>query len=121
MSETATFRTRTTKGFPRWSMTRYAAARPNMAPASHSTPRASPKRVVNAAQSKPISQTSQRNNVIPEPSRLSAHPHPRDQISIARGTRLTQPHARSFIGGFRTTAPVQAASSRMAVIRNPSQ
>src|SRR5580692_1144764 len=30
MSETATFRTRTTKGFPRWSMTRYAAARPNM-------------------------------------------------------------------------------------------
>jgi hypothetical protein len=28
MSETATFRTRTTKGFPRWSMTRYAAARP---------------------------------------------------------------------------------------------
>src|SRR3979490_3514654 len=37
MSETATFRTRTTKGFPRWSMTRYAAARPNTGPASHST------------------------------------------------------------------------------------
>jgi len=29
--------------------------------------------------------------------------------------------AVSFIGGFRTTAPVQAASSRSAVIRNPSQ
>src|ERR1700682_3316910 len=74
MSETATFRTRTTKGFPRWSMTGYAAARPNIGPASHSTPRASPKRVVNAAQSKPISQTSRRNNVIPEPSRLP-HTH----------------------------------------------
>ena len=72
MSATATFRT--AKGFPRWSATRYAAARPNIGPASHSTPRASPKRVVNAAQSKPISQTSQRNNVIPEPSRL---PHTR--------------------------------------------
>ncbi len=70
MSETATFHTRTTKGFPRWSMTGYAAARPNIGPASHSTPPASPKRVVNAAQSKPISQTSRRNNVIPEPSRL---------------------------------------------------
>src|SRR6266436_8607055 len=70
MSETATFHTRTTKGFPRWSMTGYAAARPNIGPASHSTPPASPKRVVNAAQSKPISQTSRRNNVIPELSRL---------------------------------------------------
>jgi hypothetical protein len=74
MSETATCRTRTTKGFPRWSITRYAAARPNMASALHSTPRASPKRVVNAAQSKPISQTSRRNNVIPKPSRL-LHTH----------------------------------------------
>src|ERR1700731_3589352 len=74
MSETATSRTRTTKGFPRWSMTGYAAARPNMGPASHSTPRASPKRAVNAAQLKPISQTSRRNNVIPEPSRLP-HTH----------------------------------------------
>src|ERR1700731_37933 len=72
--ENEAFRTRTTKGFPRWSMTRYAAARPNMGPASHSTPRASPKRVVNAAQSKPISQTSRHNNVVPEPSRLP-HTH----------------------------------------------
>ncbi len=29
MSETATFRTPTTKRFPRWSMTGYAVARPN--------------------------------------------------------------------------------------------
>src|ERR1700736_6755737 len=33
--------------------------------------------------------------------------------------RRTQPHAPSFIGGFRTTVPVQAAASRSAVIRNP--
>jgi hypothetical protein len=74
MSETATFRTPTTKGFPRWSITGCAAARPNTCPALYSAPRASPKRVVNAAQSKPISQTSRRNNVIPEPSRLP-HTH----------------------------------------------
>ena len=74
MSETATFRTRTTKGFPRWSMTRYAAARPNIGPASHSTPRASPKRVVNAAQSKPIGQTGGHDNVFPEPCRLPHTP-----------------------------------------------
>ena len=76
MSETATFRTRTTKGFPRWSMTRYAAARPNMGPASHSTPRASPKRVVNAAQSKPISQTGALNHLIPDaPADFASHRH----------------------------------------------
>jgi hypothetical protein len=74
MSETATFSTPITKGLPRWSMTRYAAARPNTGPALHSAPRASPKRIVNAAPSKPISQTSGRNNVIPEPSRLP-HTH----------------------------------------------
>jgi hypothetical protein len=73
MSETATFRTRTTNGFPRWSMTGYAAARPNTCPALHSAPRASPKRV-NATQSKPISQTCGHNNVIPEPRRLP-HTH----------------------------------------------
>ncbi len=67
MSETATFRT--AKGFPRWSMTRYAAARPNTWPASHSLPLASPKRIVNA-QSKPISQTGGHDNVFPEPCRL---------------------------------------------------
>ena len=76
MSETATFRTRTTKGFPRWSMTRYAAARPNMGPASHSTPRASPKRIVNATQSQPISRTCGHNNVSTEPRRLP-HAHSR--------------------------------------------
>ena len=71
MSETETFRT--ANGFPRWSMTRYAAARPNTWPALHSAPRASPKRTVNA-QSKPVSQTGGRNNVIPEPRRLP-HTH----------------------------------------------
>jgi hypothetical protein len=33
---------------------------------------------------------------------------------------ITQLLARSFPGGFRTTAPVQVASSRWTVIRNPS-
>jgi hypothetical protein len=70
MSETATFRTRTTKGFPPWSMARYAAARPNTSPALHSAPRASPKRIVNATQSKPIGQTSAHCNVISKPRRL---------------------------------------------------
>lgn len=71
MSTTATFRT--AKGFPRWSATRYAAARPNTGPALHSALRASAKRIVNA-QSKPISQTGGHNNAIPEPSRLP-HTH----------------------------------------------
>jgi hypothetical protein len=75
MSETATFRTQTTKRFPRWSITGYAAARPNTCPALHSAPRASPKRV-NATQSKPIGQTCGHNNVVPEPRRLP-HTHSR--------------------------------------------
>jgi hypothetical protein len=70
MSETATFRTRTTKGFPRWSITGCADARPNTSPALHSAPRASPKRIVNATQSKPISQTCGHNNVSAEPADL---------------------------------------------------
>jgi hypothetical protein len=74
MSETATSRTPTTKVFPRWSMTRYAAARPNRCPALHSAPRPSPKRIVNATQSKLISQTSGHNSVIPQPRRLP-HTH----------------------------------------------
>jgi len=44
--------------------------------ALHSAPRASPKRIVNAVQSKPISQTSGHNNLIPEPRRLP-HTHSR--------------------------------------------
>jgi hypothetical protein len=76
MSDTATFRTPTTKRFPRWSMTGYAAARPNTCPALHSAPRASPKPIVNATQSRPISQTSGHNNVIPKPRRLP-HTHSR--------------------------------------------
>src|ERR1700675_4718564 len=75
MSETATFRTQTTKRFPRWSITGYAAARPNTCPALHSAPRASPKRV-NATQSKPIGKTCGHNNVVPEPRRLP-HTHSR--------------------------------------------
>ena len=73
MIKTATFRTQTTKDFPRWSTTRYAAARPNTWPALHSAPRASPKPTVNA-QSKPSSQTGGHNNVIPKPRRLP-HTH----------------------------------------------
>src|SRR5450432_790479 len=42
----------------------------------------------------------------------------RDQIAIARRPP-TQPPARSFTGGFRTTAAVQAEASRWAVIRTP--
>jgi hypothetical protein len=76
MSETAKFRTPTTKGFPRWSMTGYAAARPNTCLALHSVPRVSSKRTVNAAQSKPIGQTSGHNNVIPAFRRLP-HIHSR--------------------------------------------
>ncbi len=64
MSETATFRTPTTKRFPLWSKTGYAAARPNTCPAWHSAPRASQKPIVNAIQSKPSSQTCEHNNVI---------------------------------------------------------
>ena len=119
MSETETFRTRITKGFPRWSTTRCAADRPNTCPALHSAPRASPKRIADGTQSKPIGpnlRAKQRHRAPP----TSAHPQPSNQISIARGRRPTQPHARSFTGGFRTTAPVQAELSRWAVIRNPS-
>jgi hypothetical protein len=64
MNETATVRTPTIKGFPRWSMTGYAAARPDTGPALHSAPQASPKRIVNVTQSKPISRTCEPNNVI---------------------------------------------------------
>jgi hypothetical protein len=69
MSKTATFHIRATKRVPRWSMTRYAAARPSTWLALHSAPHASPKPIVNATQSKPISQTCGHNNLIPEPRR----------------------------------------------------
>ena len=69
MSETATLRPPTTKRFARWSMTGYAAARPNPCPASHSAPRASPKPIVNATQSKPIGRICG-HDVIPEPRLL---------------------------------------------------
>src|SRR5713101_3587662 len=76
MSETATVRTRITKGFLCWSMSRYATARPNTGPAPHSAPRVFPKRTFNAAQSKLINQTSGHNNVISELRRLP-HAHSR--------------------------------------------
>jgi hypothetical protein len=76
MSKTATFRTRTIKGFSRWSMTGYAAARPNTCPALHSAPPASPKRTVNATQSVPINRTCRHNNPSPKPRRLP-HAHGR--------------------------------------------
>ncbi len=78
MSETTTFRTRATNGFLRWSMSRYATARPNTCPALHSAPRVCvfPKRTFNAAQSKLINQTSGHNNVISELRRLP-HAHSR--------------------------------------------
>jgi hypothetical protein len=74
MSKTATFHIRATKRVPRWSMTRYAAARPSTWLALHSAPHASPKPIVNATQSKPISQTCGHNNLIPEPRRLPHTP-----------------------------------------------
>ena len=77
MSKTATFRTPTTKRFLRWSITGYAAARLNTCPALHSAPRASPKRIVNATQSQPISRTCGHNNVSTEPRRLP-HTHSRE-------------------------------------------
>jgi hypothetical protein len=76
MSETATVRLSTTKRFPRWSMTGYAAARPNTCPALHSAPRASPKPIVNVTHSKPIGRICSHNNVIPEPRHL-LHIHSR--------------------------------------------
>ena len=76
MSKTATFRTPTTKGFPRWSMTGHADARPNISPTRHSVPPASQEPIVNAAQSKLINQTSGHNNVISELRRLP-HAHSR--------------------------------------------
>jgi hypothetical protein len=74
MSETATFRTPTTNRLPRWSLTRYAAARPSTCQALHSAPHASAKHIVNATQSKSISQTRGHNNLIPEPRRLPHTP-----------------------------------------------
>ena len=57
------------------------------------------------------------------PPATTAPPHPprRDQIPIACGNAAPKLPAGSFPGGFRTTAPVPAATSRWAVIRNPSQ
>jgi hypothetical protein len=64
----------------------------------------------------PKPQIIARNRVRPrrshKPSRSNLHSAPQPPASLT---------AVSFPGGFRTPAPVQAASSRWAVIRNPSQ
>ena len=64
----------------------------------------------------PKPQIIARNRVRPrrshKPSRSNLHSAPQPPASLT---------AVSFPGGFRTPAPVQAASSRLAVIRNPSQ
>src|SRR4249919_2885742 len=63
----------------------------------------------------PKPQIIARNRVRPrrshKPSRSNLHSAPQPPVSLT---------AVSFPGGFRTPAPVQAASSRWAVIRNPS-
>jgi hypothetical protein len=64
----------------------------------------------------PKPQIIARNRVRPrrsrKPSRSNLHSAPQPPVSLT---------AVSFPGGFRTPAPVQAASSRWAIIRNPSQ
>jgi hypothetical protein len=63
----------------------------------------------------PKPQIIARNRVRPrrshKPSRSNLHSAPQPPVSLT---------AVSFPGGFRTPAPVQAASSRWAAIRNPS-
>jgi hypothetical protein len=63
----------------------------------------------------PKPQIIARNRVRPrrshKPSRSNLHSAPQPPVSLT---------AVSFPGGFRTPAPVQAASSRWAIIRNPS-
>ena len=51
-------------------------------------------------------------------SHLPPHSNPHNR---ERGTFRAPSPAGSFLGGFRTTAPVLAAPSRSAVIRNPQQ
>jgi hypothetical protein len=76
---------------------------------------------------KPSSWVLERSRSDPQraqsPDRASApcvKPHRRGQIAIAHGNVPASLPAGSFPGGFRTTAPVPAESSRWAVIRNPS-
>jgi Phage integrase, N-terminal SAM-like domain len=53
-----------------------------------------------------------------DPSHLPCHPNPHNRV---RSTFRAPLPAGSFFGGFRTTAPMLAAPSRLAVIRNPEQ
>src|SRR6202022_2899786 len=76
----------------------------------------------------PSSATRPANSVSPKPqiiARNRARPRRSHKPSRSNLHSAPQPPASltavSFPGGFRTPAPVQAASSRWAVIRNPSQ
>ena len=65
--------------------------------------------------------TSRRNHLTASSRSLAVHRQRRDQIAIARRQQRRASLSRGFLpGGFRTTAPVPAESSRWAVIRNPS-
>ena len=79
------------------------------------------KRIVIGAQASPR-HTSARHHLTATLSRLASTVKHRDQIAIARASP-SAPHLPRVpsLGGFRTTAPVPAESSRWAVIRNPSQ
>jgi hypothetical protein len=69
MSTIATSPTRTAERLSRWSLAGNTCARPDSGPQRHSTPHASPKRIVNGAQSKPIAQTRS-HHLILMPSRI---------------------------------------------------
>ena len=116
MSEIATFRTRTTEGFPRWSMTRYAAARPNTWLALHSAPRAPPKRIVNATQSKPIDQTSAHCNVISKPRRFRTPSSAQSNLHSAR--QPSHSTSRAFLH-WRLSDDGPGASRIVPVGRHP--
>ena len=64
----------------------------------------------------PIWRPQQRHHCASTASARQPRP---DQIAITRGTASPQLPAGSFLEGFRTTAPVPAALSSWAVIRNP--
>src|SRR5450432_621460 len=115
MSADAASRTRIVKRASRWSKPSHGDARPNSDPSALSTALSVMKIILFAAQAGPRP-TSGHYHVA---ATLLPRVH-RDQIAIARRPP-TQPPARSFTGGFRTTAAVQAEASRWAVIRNPSQ
>ena len=72
MIASVTSRSRTAEHVPRRSSTGHAGARPHARPALHSTPCTSPKRIISAAPSKPISRSSTHNHLISAPARHPA-------------------------------------------------